>query len=122
MLEYFTLILVCQLIGEIAVTTLDVPFPGPVVGMLLLFTFLLIKGTVPEQLGHVSGALLNNLSLLFVPAGVGVMAHLDLLGTDVWPLSVALLGSTLLTMVVTALLMVFLSRVTSKNQSVEGEG
>ena len=90
MLEYLTLILVCQLIGEIAVTTLDIPFPGPVAGMVLLFLFLVLKGTVPEQLGHVSGALLNNLSLLFVPAGVGVMVHLELLGTDVWPLSARL--------------------------------
>ena len=120
MLEYFTLILFCQLIGEIIVTTLDVPFPGPVVGMVLLFTLLLIKGTVPDQLGHVSGALLNNLSLLFVPAGVGVMVHLELLGTDLWPLSVALVASTLLTVLVTALLMVFVGRIASSNQSEEG--
>ena len=121
MLEYFTLILLCQLIGEVAVTTLDVPFPGPVVGMVLLFTLLLFKGTVPDELGRVSGALLNNLSLLFVPAGVGVMVHFELLGTDVWPLSVALVASTLITVVVTALLMVFLGRLSSNNQSGEGE-
>ena len=121
MLEYFTLILLCQLIGEVAVTTLDVPFPGPVVGMVLLFTLLLFKGTVPDELGRVSGALLNNLSLMFVPAGVGVMVHVELLGTDVWPLSVALVASTLITVVVTALLMVFLGRLSSNNQSGEGE-
>ncbi len=116
MLEYFTLILVCQLLGEFAITTMDVPFPGPVVGMVLLFVFLLIKGSVPEQLGHVSNALLNNLSLLFVPAGVGVMVHFKLLGTDAWPLSVALVASTLLTVAVTALVMAFLSKRTSKNR------
>ena len=89
MLEYFTLILICQLIGEFVVTTTNVPFPGPVVGMVLLFVFLLFKGKVPEQLSNVSNALLSNFSLLFVPAGVGVMVHFKLLGTDVWPLSVA---------------------------------
>ena len=117
MLEYFTLILVCQLIGEFSVSTMDIPFPGPVVGMALLFVFLLLKGNVPEQLDHVSGALLNNLSLLFVPAGVGVMVHFELMGADVWPLSVALVASTLLTVAVTALVMVFLNQRTSKSRT-----
>lgn len=121
MLEYFTLILVCQLIGEFAVTKLDAPFPGPVVGMVLLFVFLLLKGEVPEQLGNVSNALLNNLSLLFVPAGVGVMVHVNLLGTDLWPLSIAMIASTLLTVVITALVMAFLNTYTAKNQKEEGE-
>ena len=121
MLEYFTLILVCQLIGEFAVTKLGAPFPGPVVGMVLLFVFLLLKGEVPEQLGNVSNALLNNLSLLFVPAGVGVMVHFNLLGTDLWPLSIAMVASTLLTVVVTALVMAFLNKYTAKNQKEEGE-
>ena len=121
MLEYFTLILACQLIGEFAVTTMDVPFPGPVVGMALLFLFLLLRGKVPEQLGHVSSALLNNLSLLFVPAGVGVMVHYGLLTTDMWPLSVALVTSTLLTVVVTALVMVLLNKRASKNRTGEGK-
>jgi holin-like protein len=121
MLEYFTLILVCQLIGEFTVTKLGAPFPGPVVGMVLLFVFLLLKGEVPEQLGNVSNALLNNLSLLFVPAGVGVMVHVNLLGTDLWPLSIAMVASTLLTVVVTALVMAFLNKYTAKSQKVEGE-
>ncbi len=121
MLEYFTLILVCQLVGEIAVTTLDAPFPGPVAGMVLLFVLLLIKGAVPEQLSHVSSALLNNLSLLFVPAGVGVMVHFKLLGTDLWPLSVALIASTLLTVAVTALVMAWLKKFTPKGPTEGGE-
>ena len=121
MLEYFTLILVCQLIGEFAVTTMDVPFPGPVVGMVLLFVFLSFKGAVPEPLGQVSSALLNNLSLLFVPAGVGVMVHFELLGADAWPLSVALIASTLLTVAVTALVMVLLDKRRSKSRTEEGE-
>ena len=121
MLEYFTLILVCQLIGEFAVTTMDVPFPGPVVGMVLLFVFLSFKGAVPEPLGQVSSALLNNLSLLFVPAGVGVMVHFELLAPEIWPLSMALVVSTLLTVVVTALVMVFLNKRTSKKRREEGK-
>jgi len=121
MLEYFTLILACQLVGELVATTWEIPFPGPVVGMVLMFAFLVIKGAVPEQLSQVSSALLNNLSLLFVPAGVGVMVHFELLGTDIWPLSVAVVASTLLSIAVTALVMVFMNKRISGSRVNEGE-
>jgi len=78
--------------------------------MLLLFVFLLIRGKVPQPLAEVADTLLRNLSLLFVPAGVGVMLHFELLGSDAVPLAVALLLSTLATIAVTALLMVMLGR------------
>ena len=110
MLEYLTLILACQLIGEFAVSTANIPFPGPVAGMILLFVFLLIKQEIPEELSNVTGALLNNLSLLFVPAGVGVMVHFELLGTDALPLSIALVVSTLLTIAITALVMMLINK------------
>ena len=108
MLEYFTLILFCQLAGEFVVTTLNIPFPGPVMGMLLLFTFLVIRGSVPEPLSQVAGTLLNHLSLLFVPAGVGVMVHFGILGKDLLPLSVAMVASTLATIAVTGWVMTLL--------------
>jgi len=120
MLEYLTLILACQLIGEFAVSTANIPFPGPVAGMILLFVFLLIKGEIPEELGNVSAALLNNLSLMFVPAGVGVMVHFKLLGTDALPLSIALIVSTLLTIAVTALVMMLLNKRMSADMEKKG--
>ncbi len=119
MLEYFTLILCCQLIGELLVTALGLPLPGPVVGMALLFCLLVVKGRVPVALGEVSDALLGSLSLLFVPAGVGVMLHFDILGAELMPLSVALLVSTLLTIAVTALIMVWFNKRT--DSAVDGE-
>lgn len=122
MLEYFTLILVCQLVGEFAVTTLDIPFPGPVMGMLLLFTYLLVNGSVPEPLSQIASTLLNNLSLLFVPAGVGVMVHLGILGTDLLPLSAAMLVSTLLTIAVTGLAMNLLTKRRKRSPIEDGEG
>ncbi len=120
MLEYLTLILACQLLGEFAVTTANVPFPGPVAGMVLLFLFLLVRGEIPETLSNVSGALLNNLSLMFVPAGVGVMVHFELLGSDALPLSLALVFSTLLTIVVTAIVMVMLNKKMPQDPDSEG--
>lgn len=105
MLESFALLLLCQLIGELIVLFLEVPIPGPVVGMLLLFIGLMIHGEIPEVLSQTANGLLGQLSLLFVPAGVGVMTHLTLLGNQWLPLSASLIVSTLLTIAVTGLLM-----------------
>jgi holin-like protein len=110
MLEALTIILTCQLIGELIVVGTGIPLPGPVVGMVLLFVGLLIRGGVPEELDRVSASLLQNLSLLFVPAGVGVMTHLALLEAQWLPISVSLVVSTLLTIAVTGLAMSALVR------------
>lgn len=110
MLSALTLILSCQLAGELVTRFLGLPVPGPVAGMVLLFSLLAIKGSVPEDVGAVADILLRHLALLFVPAGVGVMAHMGLLGQDWLPISVALVGSTLATIAVTALVMNRLAR------------
>ena len=115
MLSALTLILTCQLIGELVTRFLGLPVPGPVAGMVVLFALLAIRGSVPTDVGAVADALLKNLSLLFVPAGVGVMAHLGLLGQDWLPISVALVGSTLATIAVTALVMSRLARASVSN-------
>jgi putative effector of murein hydrolase LrgA (UPF0299 family) len=115
-LSALTLILICQLCGELVTRSFGLPLPGPVAGMAILFVLLLIRGSVPETVGAVGDVLLKNLSLLFVPAGVGVMAHLGLLGEDLLPIAVALIGSTVATIAVTALLMGWLAR---KSLSVE---
>jgi len=110
MLSALTLILTCQLAGELVTRFFSLPLPGPVAGMALLFGLLVIKGSVPQDIGAVSDALLRHLALLFVPAGVGVMAHFGLLGQEWLPISVALVGSTLATIAVTGLVMSRLSR------------
>jgi holin-like protein len=109
MLGYLTLIFCCQLVGELIVAASGLPVPGPVIGMALLFSGLLVWGSLPLQIAAVADALLGNLSLLFVPAGVGVMLHLSLLSRDLLSISFALVVSTLLTIAVTGLLMKALS-------------
>ncbi len=110
MLEHLTLIFGCQLAGELIVAATGLPVPGPVCGMALLFAGLVIKGGLPAELARVADALLGNLSLLFVPAGVGVMLHASLIAKEWLPISVALVLSTGLTIAVTAALMAWLSR------------
>jgi holin-like protein len=115
MIEWLAVLTVCQLAGEAAVQAAHLPVPGPVLGMAILFAGLIGHGRVPEGLGNVADALLSNLSLLFVPAGVGVMLHFKLLEAEWLPLSAALIFSTLLTIGVTASLMAFLSRKSGKS-------
>jgi holin-like protein len=105
MIEALTLILLCQLGGEVAVAATGLPLPGPVVGMVILFVGLLARGSVPQALATVGGALLDNLALLFVPAGVGVMVHMELLRQQWLPISLSLLFSTLLAILVTGWVM-----------------
>ncbi|MCA3248711.1 MAG: CidA/LrgA family protein [Tagaea sp.] len=105
MIENLTLLLVCQLIGEAVVRLAGLPVPGPVVGMALLFGLLAWRGGIPDGLGKTTAGLLDHLSLLFVPAGVGVILHFDLVAAE-WPAIVgALILSTLATIAVTALVM-----------------
>ncbi|MEW5728471.1 MAG: CidA/LrgA family protein [Pseudomonadota bacterium] len=110
MLFYITLLLVCQLAGEVVARMAGLPVPGPVVGMVILFVGLVVKGGVPSELERVGTALLSHLSLLFVPAGVGVMIHLGLIADEWLPISAALIASTLVTIAVTAWVMAALGR------------
>ena len=110
MLLYLTLIFCCQLVGELLVSATALPVPGPVIGMVLLFCGLLVHGRLPEDLGRVADALITNLSLLFIPAGVGVMLHLQLIGDELLPISIALVASTLITIGVSGGMMLWLNR------------
>jgi putative effector of murein hydrolase LrgA (UPF0299 family) len=101
-LRVLALLLVCQVIGEVIARATNLPVPGPVLGMVLLLAGLLALRRVPEALERTSRGLLDNLSLLFVPAGVGIVRHLDILRAQWLPLAAAIAGSTVLAMLVTA--------------------
>ena len=110
MLGALTVLLVYQLVGEVLVQLTGLPVPGPVVGMLLLFITLAVRKGAPDVLRGTSQQLLSHLSLLFVPAGVGVMLHFGRLGDEWLALAVALVASTVLTIAVTGLVMKLLQR------------
>ena len=102
MIGTFSLLLLYQLAGELLVRAFGWPFPGPVIGMSLLFLTLLLRGTVSQELRSGTGALLQHLSLLFVPAGAGVMLHLQRIADEWLPITVALFASTFIGLAVTA--------------------
>lgn len=109
MINALTWLLLYQLIGEILVHVLGLPIPGPVIGMALLLLTLAIRGEgarpLSGSLQHTASTLLQHLSLLFVPAGTGVMLYLDLIAEEWSPISIALIVSTLSAMAVTALVL-----------------
>jgi holin-like protein len=113
----FTILLACQLAGEVVTRLLRLPVPGPVLGMMILFCVLLVRRQVPDDLSVVTGGLLQNLSLLFVPAGVGVMLHAQLLAENWMALSAALLLSAVITIVVTGVVMTWSLRLTSEQKA-----
>ncbi|MEX0604116.1 MAG: CidA/LrgA family protein [Marinobacter sp.] len=111
-----TLLLIYQLVGEVSVRLLELPVPGPVMGMVMLFLTLMIRGRLVKSVEPASSALLSHLSLLFVPAGVGLMVHFSRLGNEWLPIGVTLLLSTIITMAVTAWVMQWVSRRTVRRE------
>jgi putative effector of murein hydrolase LrgA (UPF0299 family) len=113
MLAAFAVLLLFQCLGEGVTFVTGLPIPGPVVGMLLLLAALLARPRLFKLVEGTANELLRHLSLLFVPAGVGIVAVAGS-GSGHWlAILVALVASTLLTMAVTALVLHALGRGTS---------
>jgi putative effector of murein hydrolase LrgA (UPF0299 family) len=97
-------LLILQSIGEVLARSLHLPVPGPVVGMVLLAALLSWPAARPA-LEAASTALLQHLSLLFVPVGVGVMTHMGLLQAHGLRLLLVVLLSTWIGLAVTAVVL-----------------
>ena len=121
-LQVLALLLTCQLIGEVAARAASLPVPGPVLGMVLLLLVLLAMRRVPAALERTARGLLDNLSLLFVPAGVGVIQHLDILRVQWLPIAAAIVGSTVLAMLVTALSMLAVEALLARRSHADAAG
>ena len=109
MIASLAVILLCQLLGEVTIRFLGWPVPGPVMGMAYLVLLLSLQGRfslLPKaqsaSLEATGKTLLANLSLMFIPAGVGIVQKLDIVMATGFAIAVALIVSTLLTLLVTA--------------------
>ncbi|MDR3408688.1 MAG: CidA/LrgA family protein [Methylovirgula sp.] len=112
----FTLLGV-ELSGELLRSALHLPVPGPVVGMILLAGWLIFRGygcetapAAPGALDETAGVILNYLGLLFVPAGVGIIAEFGLIRQQWLPILGGVIGSTVLSLAVTGLVLHHLIR------------
>ena len=123
MIASLSLILLCQLAGEVLVRGLALPMPGPVIGLIFLLLLLLGRDRFPGlSRGPLRGAgvetasrgLLANLSLLFVPAGVGVVQKLDLVAEHGAAFIAVLAISVLVTLLVTVATFLVASRLLAR--------
>lgn len=101
MLRGWAVLLSFQLAGEVLSRALRLPVPGPVIGMALLLAALELRPRGGPALRAVATGLLSHLSLLFVPAGVGVMLHAPRLAAEWAPVAVSLVASTAAAIAVT---------------------
>ena len=127
MIASLSLILLCQLAGEVFVRGLSLPLPGPVVGLVLLLLLLVARDRFavlargPLRGGAVENAsrgLLAHLSLLFVPAGVGVVQKLDLIAAHGIAIVGVLLVSVVVTLLATVATFLVVSRLTARGRGV----
>jgi holin-like protein len=123
MIARLSLILLCQLAGEAVVRGFVLPMPGPVVGLVLLLGLLLTRDRFaalargPLRQGGVEDTargMLAHLSLLFVPAGVGVVQKLDLIAEHGAAIAVILATSVIITLLVTVATFLLASRLLAR--------
>ncbi|WP_347266685.1 CidA/LrgA family protein [Paracoccus sp. (in: a-proteobacteria)] len=116
MIPALAILLSFQLAGEIATRGLDLPLPGPVLGMLLLVASCSLVPRLSELLRPVVTGLLANLSLFFVPAGVGVVAHMAQFRDNGLAIALALTVSTALAIAAGAIAFVLVAKWTGKEE------
>src|SRR6202022_2862063 len=126
MIASLSLILLCQLVGEVIARGLFLPMPGPVLGLLLLLLLLLFRDRFAilargplqgDGVENASRGLLANLSLLFIPAGVGVVQKLDLIAAHGIPVVAVLAISVVVTLLVTVATFLVASRLMARGRS-----
>jgi len=122
MIKSIFILLLFQLAGEAIRALTHTKIPGPVIGMILLAAFYILRRREPSPpLQQAADGLLSWLGLLFVPAGVGIIANLALLRSAWLPITVALIASTFLTLITTAWIMHRFGRRASIRPSIHEE-
>lgn len=115
MIQALTLILALQLTGEVIVRAAGLVIPGPVLGMAIFLVLLILVPKTIDLVRAPAGGLLQHLSLLFVPAGVGVVGHINALGSDIVPLIIAIVASTAAAIAVGALAFTLTAKLTGNS-------
>lgn len=88
--------------GEAAARMAGVPLPGPILGLLGLYADMARQKAMPAPLARLADGLLPNMAILFVPAGAGVVAHIDIIQAAALSILGAVVGGTLIGIGITA--------------------
>lgn len=100
----FMYILIFSILGEMIAKAISLPFPGSVIGMLLLFLSLELKIISLNKIEKVGNFLLANLAILFIPAGVGIMTQFNLI-KNIW------LSFLLLNVITTVISLILIAKI-----------
>lgn len=114
MIRAIAILLGYQLAGEVTARAMGLSLPGPVLGFAALFLTFLIWPPLHAMLADTARGLLAHLSLLFVPAGVGIVRHISSLGDQSVAVLVAIVASTALAIAAGATVFVLVDRVTRR--------
>lgn len=103
----FILILVLYFLGEIISKTFNVPIPGNIIGMILLFLCLWIGIIKIEKVDSIANFFLDHLAFFFIPAGVGLMNSFGDIKTSAIQILIVCIVTTIIVMAVTGLIVQF---------------
>ena len=101
LIRYCAIIFGCLVLGELIVYLTGIHFPSSIIGMILLTLFLHLGWIKLHWVKAFSDMLISHLGLFFVPPSVAILAYFDLIAKNFWSISAAIVGSTLIVMVVT---------------------
>ena len=116
MLKGIIILLFFQFLGECIAKLFTLLVPGPVIGMILLLVFLLIKKGSFSSLGNAVALHLRYLPLLFIPAAMGIITQIDIITKEFWAIFIALFFGTLIALVFAAKFMDFLTSKVNKDE------
>ena len=106
------IILGIYLVGEFLSTSLHLPIPGNILGMIILFILLYTKVVKVENISNVTNFLLNHLSFFFIPAGVGLMTSIGIVKSTWWQILLICVVTTSIIIGVTGTIVQVISKKT----------
>lgn len=110
MIRGLAILLIFQSIGEVVTKFIHGVLPGPVIGMILLLAFLVLRKKIASSIAIAADGLLAHLAIFFIPAAVGVMLYIGTLRSAGAAWLLAIVFSTVGTITVTALLLKWLTK------------
>lgn len=101
MFKQFLIILVINFAGVIIQNIFNLPLPGTILGMLILFVLLWTKVLKVESIEKVCDFLILNMIIFFLPPAVELLEYMALLKTGFFKIIILLVATTVITMIVT---------------------
>ena len=108
MIDGLLILLFFQFLGEVLIRLTGIPLPASVVGMVLLLLALLLNAPFSQRVAPAAGALIKHISLLIFPLGVGIVLQWDRYQDNALALVVAVVGGTILSLILVTLMLKFL--------------